>query len=163
MNSREKVILDKIINNNVSVGEQKSALLFHTILFMLGWVTGVVDFSNFYSDIPAIIQLAIFILIVLFPFITLFSAFKKAKNNEGINFISSFIVLSSISLKKILISFAFVIVAYVVAYTLLKEFLDIVYYDVQYYFSITIILIIQMLYHKKMMRFFNYIYGGKGE
>lgn len=163
MNSREKVILDKIIVNNISVDEQKSALVFHTILFILGWVTGVVDFSNFYSDIPAIIQLAIFVLIVIFPFITLISSFKKAKKNERINFILAYILLSSISLKKLLISFAFVIVAYVAAYTILKEFFDIVYYDIQYYFSIVIIFVIELLYHKKMMTFFNYIYGDKGE
>lgn len=163
MNSSEKVILEKIIGNNLSVAEQKSALVFHTILFVLGWVTGVVDFSNFYSDIPAIIQLAIFVLIVIFPFFTLLSSLKKAKKNESINFIFAYVVLSSISLKKLLISFAFVVVAYVAAYTILKEFFDIVYYDIQYYFSIVIIFGIELLYHKKMMNFFNYIYGDRSE
>ncbi len=163
MKSREKDILDKIVNNNLSIGEQKSALMFLTILFVLGWVTGIVDYSNFYSDIPALIQLPIFAFIIIVPFATIFTLFKIAKRNEQINFVSAFVVLSSFSLKKLLVKFAFLIVAYVISYTILKEYFDIVYYEVQYYFSIIIILLIEIVYFRKMVKYFNLIYVGKNE
>ena len=163
MKTKEKEILGKIIAKNLSINEQKSALIFFTILFVFGWVSGFVDYSNFYSDIPALIQLGIFLCIIAIPFITLFSAFKIARNNIEINFISTFIVLSSFIIKRLLINFSIIIFLYVVSYTLLKEFLDIVFYEVQYYFSNIIILLIEFAYFRKLIKYFKFIYENNHE
>ncbi|HRP01151.1 MAG TPA: hypothetical protein PLE30_00725 [Candidatus Kapabacteria bacterium] len=160
MNLKEKEILDKIINNSVSISEQRSALIFLSIIFMLGWASGIVDYSNFYSDIPALIQLAIFAIIILLPFYTIILSSKYANNTKSISFLATFIFLSSYTIKRLLVSFAFLIIIYVASYTVLKEFYDIVLYEVQYYFSTGIILFCVLLYHQRIIKYIKYIYRG---
>ncbi len=163
MNLKEKELFSKIVNKNISIGEQRSALIFLTILFVIGWASGIVDYSNFYSDVPALIQLSIFICIILFLFLTILKAYQIAKNNLEINFISTYIILSSFIIKKLLISFSLIALVYVISYTLLKEIYDIVFYEVQYYFSCFIILLYSYIFYNKIINYFNHIYGVTNE
>ena len=144
-------------NGQVNEKEKYKLVSFAVLLTVFGWAAGMVDFASFFSDIPGIIIIAVYLFILLIPFIALKVTFGINQKGGGSDFTEKFVCLSSVVLIKLSISYAVLIILYVAAYTLLKEFANIVYYEVQYYFTTALTLIYGLIYLSNMKKSFHLI------
>ncbi len=160
MNTKEKKYLDKILNGTLPLNEKRNQLLFLLFLFLIGWSAGFLDYSNFFSDVPALILMGIYLFIITIPLIAVFQTFHIATGNKE-NYIENFVIITAHVLKKLSISYALIYLIYVAAYTFLKESSNIVFYDVQYYFVTIISLIYSIIFLTKINTYFKYLYGNE--
>ena len=126
---------------------------------VFGWAAGSPGFSNFYSDLPSLIIMLVYILILIIPLFSVYSAFKANGGESGKGFVEKFYCLSALIIAKLSISYAVIVFIYAVIFTLLREYDDTFKLSIDYYLftGLTIlyelIFIIQLnKYMKKLAR-----------
>jgi hypothetical protein len=124
---------------------------------VFGWAAGSSGFSNFYSDLPSILMMAVYILILIIPVFAVYSAFKANGGDEGKGFIEKFFCLSALIIAKLSISYAMIVFIYAVLFTLLREFNDGFKLSIDYYLFTGLTIIYELLYIGQLNKYIKKI------
>lgn len=158
MIKNETEFLEKLKTNQITFQEQKSALYFIISIFVLGWITSSVDYTNFFSNLSGIIIMIIFVIILTIPFISVAITSKIAQKNSNRDYFADYLISSYFILKKLAIYYVIIILLYSIIYTLLNESKNLVLYEVSYYFVSGLTLAFGLLYLNKIINYFKYIH-----
>jgi hypothetical protein len=124
---------------------------------IFGWAAGSSGFSNFYSDLPSIIIMALYIFILIIPVFSVYSAFKSNGGENGKGFVEKFICLSALIITKLSISYAIIVFIYAVIFTLFREYDEGFKLSVDYYLFTGLTIIYELIFIGQLNKYMKKI------
>jgi len=132
MNKKDLEFVENLKFNTLSKKEKRKFLYILILLFIIGWIVNAPDYLNFYSSVPAILNLFTFIYISFVPLWS-FMIYNNHYKNDNISY-ENFFYISGYVLIKLVFSYTLIIFIYVIIYSIFIELYDIALYQFRYYF-----------------------------
>jgi hypothetical protein len=126
---------------------------------VFGWAAGSSGFSNFYSDLPSILIMAVYIIILIIPVFAVYSSFKANGGDQGKGFVEKFFCLSALIIAKLSISYALIVFLYAVVFTMLREFDDGFKLSIDYYLFTGLTIMYELVFIRQLNKYMNKLLG----